>query len=74
MGNWPVAETVKLVTDPDPWFRTQWLIDGSLHGLAALAQRTAGLLSRVQAGNLQRYVLLAGIGLLACVAWVWRHV
>jgi len=52
----------------------QWLIDGSLHGLVTLTQRAAGRLSRVQAGGLQRYVLLAGIGLLACLAWVWRHV
>jgi NADH-quinone oxidoreductase subunit L len=52
----------------------QWLIDGALHGLAALAQRTAGRLSQVQAGGLQRYLLLAGLGVLACVAWVWRHV
>jgi NADH-quinone oxidoreductase subunit L len=51
-----------------------WLIDGTLHGLAALAQRSAGVLSRLQAGGLQRYALLAGIGVLACVAWVWRHV
>ncbi len=52
----------------------RWLIDGSLHGLAALARGAAGRLSRVQGGGVQRYMLLAGLGILVCVAWVWRHV
>jgi NADH-quinone oxidoreductase subunit L len=50
------------------------LIDGSLHGLAALAQRAAGRLSRVETGNLQFYVLLAAVGVIAALAWVWRNV
>ena len=33
------------------------LLDGSLHGLAALARRTAGALARVQTGNLQLYAV-----------------
>ncbi len=49
------------------------LIDGSLHGLTGLAQRAAGRLSRVETGNLQFYVLLAALGLVASLAWMWRH-
>jgi NADH-quinone oxidoreductase subunit L len=50
------------------------LIDGSLDGLAALAQRAAGRLSRIESGQLQLYVLLAIAGLVAALAWIWRHV
>ena len=39
------------------------LLDGSLHGLAGLARRTAGVLARVQTGNLQLYLFLALAGL-----------
>jgi len=49
------------------------LIDGSLHGLTAIAQRTAGRLSRVETGNLQFYVLLAALGVVASLAWMWRN-
>ena len=49
------------------------LIDGSLHGLTALAQRTAGRLSRVETGNLQFYVLLAVLGVIVSLAWMWRN-
>jgi NADH-quinone oxidoreductase subunit L len=49
------------------------LIDGSLHGLTGLAQRAAGRLSRVETGNLQFYVLLAVLGVVASLAWVWRN-
>jgi len=49
------------------------LIDGSLHGLTAVAQRAAGRLSRVETGNLQFYVLLAVLGVVASLAWMWRH-
>jgi len=49
------------------------LIDGSLHGMTALAQRAAGRLSRVETGSLQFYVVLAVAGAVACVAWMWRH-
>ncbi len=52
----------------------QRLIDGTLNGLAALFQRAAGRLSRVQAGALQLYVLLAGLGIAACVAWALHDV
>jgi NADH-quinone oxidoreductase subunit L len=49
------------------------LIDGSLHGLAATAQRAATRLGRVETGNLQTYVLLAVLGLVASLVWMWRH-
>jgi NADH-quinone oxidoreductase subunit L len=49
------------------------LIDGSLHGLAALAQRGAGRLSRIETGNLQLYVWLVVLGAFASLAWVWGH-
>ena len=49
------------------------LIDGSLHGLTAVAQRAAGRLSRVETGNLQFYVLLAVLGVIASLAWMWRN-
>jgi NADH-quinone oxidoreductase subunit L len=72
----------RLITQPIQWLSDvvflragdRWLIDGTLHGLAALARGTAGRLSRVQGGGVQRYVLLAGLGVLVCIAWVWRHV
>jgi NADH-quinone oxidoreductase subunit L len=49
------------------------LFDGSLHGLAALGRRSAGGLSRVQNGNLHRYALLVLFGIIAALAWSWRH-
>jgi len=49
------------------------LIDGSLHGLTAVAQRAAGRLSRVETGNLQFYVRLAVLGMIASLAWMWRN-
>ena len=49
------------------------LLDGSLNGLATLARRTAGALSRVQTGNLQLYALLLLAGIVASLAWSWRH-
>jgi NADH-quinone oxidoreductase subunit L len=51
----------------------RFMIDGSLHGLVGLAQRTAGRLSRVETGNLQFYVLLAVVGVIGSLAWMWRH-
>jgi NADH-quinone oxidoreductase subunit L len=49
------------------------LIDGSLHGLTGLAQRTAGRLSRVETGNLQFYLLLAVIGVALSLVWMWGN-
>jgi len=55
-------------------FGDRVLLDGSLHGLAGLARRTAGALARVQTGNLQLYVFLALAGLVAALAWAAFHV
>jgi NADH-quinone oxidoreductase subunit L len=51
----------------------QKLFDGSLHGLAALGRRSAEGLSRVQNGNLHLYALLVLVGIIASLAWTWRH-
>jgi NADH-quinone oxidoreductase subunit L len=51
----------------------QKLLDGSLNGLAALGRRTAGVLGRVETGNLHLYALLVVAGALAALAWGWRH-
>jgi len=49
------------------------IIDGSLHGFAALGRRAAGGLSRVQNGNLHRYALLVLLGIVIAVAWSGFH-
>ncbi len=49
------------------------LLDGSLNGLARLAHRAAGTLSRVQAGNLHVYALYILLGTFACLVWSFRH-
>ena len=49
------------------------LLDGTLHGLTGFARRTAGVLARVQTGNLQFYLFLAVLGLVAALGWSWQH-
>jgi len=49
------------------------VLDGSLNGLARLAQRTAGVFSRVQTGNLHLYALFVLAGSIAVLAWSFRH-
>ena len=49
------------------------LLDGTINGLAALAQRGAGLLSRVQVGSLQLYALFVMVGVLGALLWSWQH-
>jgi NADH-quinone oxidoreductase subunit L len=49
------------------------LLDGSLNGMARLAQRAAGALGRVQTGSLHRYVFFVLLGSLAALAWSFRH-
>jgi NADH-quinone oxidoreductase subunit L len=49
------------------------LFDGSLHGLASLARRTAGAFSRVETGNLHLYALFVIAGMTACLAWSFRY-
>jgi NADH-quinone oxidoreductase subunit L len=51
----------------------RFLFDGSLHGLAGLAKRTAGAFSRVQTGNLHLYAFLVLAGMAACLAWSFRY-
>ena len=55
-------------------FGDRMLLDGTLNGLAGLAQRSAGLLGRVQSGSLQLYALLVMIGMVGALLWSWRHV
>jgi NADH-quinone oxidoreductase subunit L len=50
------------------------IIDGTLHGLTGLARLTAGLLGRVQTGNLHLYAWLVLAGIFAALAWSWGHV
>lgn len=49
------------------------LLDGSLNGIAAIAQRTAGLLSRVQTGSMHLYALLIMAGIVGALLWSWRY-
>jgi NADH-quinone oxidoreductase subunit L len=50
------------------------LIDGSLHGLAALARWSAMSFARVQSGSLHWYAWMTLFGLVAVLLWVWRYV
>ncbi len=50
------------------------LLDGSLHGLAALARRGAAGLARVQSGSLHWYAWMTLLGLVAVLIWMWRYV
>jgi NADH-quinone oxidoreductase subunit L len=50
------------------------LIDGTLDGLAALGQRGAALLGRVQTGSLHLYAWLVLLGIVGALLWSWRHV
>ncbi|WP_309671535.1 NADH-quinone oxidoreductase subunit L [Gemmatimonas sp.] len=72
----------RVIVKPLAWFSDvvllrggdKMLLDGSLNGLAALAQRSAGLLSRVQTGSLHLYALLVMVGIVGALLWSWRHV
>jgi NADH-quinone oxidoreductase subunit L len=55
-------------------FGDQRVLDGSLHGLAALGQRTSRVLGRIQAGSLQLYAFLVLAGIVATLAWSLAHV
>jgi len=50
------------------------LLDGTLNGLAALGQRGAGALGRVQTGSLHLYAWFVLIGIVGALLWSWRHV
>jgi NADH-quinone oxidoreductase subunit L len=49
------------------------LLDGTLNGLASLAQRAAGRLSRVQTGSLHKCAFLVLVGMVASLVWMWRN-
>jgi NADH-quinone oxidoreductase subunit L len=49
------------------------LFDGTLHGLASMAQRTASGFSRIQAGSLHLYALLVLVGIVGALLWSWRN-
>jgi NADH-quinone oxidoreductase subunit L len=50
------------------------LLDGSLHGLAALARLGATAFARVQSGSLHWYAWMTLFGLVAVLIWMWRYV
>jgi NADH-quinone oxidoreductase subunit L len=50
------------------------VLDGTLNGIASLGQRTAGMLSRLQAGSLHLYALFVLVGLVSALLWSWGHV
>ena len=50
------------------------LIDGSLHSIAALGERGAAVLARLQTGQLQFYAFLVLAGIIGSLAWAWRYV
>jgi NADH-quinone oxidoreductase subunit L len=49
------------------------ILDGTLNGIAAMGQRTAGMLSRVQGGSLHVYAVFVAAGLVAALLWSWTH-
>ncbi|QJR14209.1 NADH-quinone oxidoreductase subunit L [Usitatibacter palustris] len=51
----------------------QRLFDGTLHAIAALGQRAARVLGRVQAGSLHLYAFLVLAGLAGALWWTLRH-
>ncbi len=50
------------------------LLDATLNGLAALGQRSAGVLSRLQTGSLHLYAWFVLAGIVGALLWSWRHV
>jgi NADH-quinone oxidoreductase subunit L len=50
------------------------LLDGTLDGLAAMGQRGASLLGRLQTGSLHLYALFVLVGIVGALLWSWRHV
>jgi len=54
-------------------FGDRTVLDGSLNGMAKIAHLTAGALSRVQTGNLHRYVFWVLAGSALCLLWSLRR-
>ncbi len=50
------------------------VLDGTLNGIGALAQRTASALGKVQTGSLHTYALFVVVGIVGALVWSWRHV
>jgi NADH-quinone oxidoreductase subunit L len=50
------------------------ILDGTLNGMGALGRSSAGLLSRVQTGNLHLYALFVLAGIVGSLLWSWHHV
>ena len=50
------------------------LLDGTLHGLAALGRAGGWLFGRVQTGSLHLYAALVLTGIVGALWWSWRHV
>jgi NADH-quinone oxidoreductase subunit L len=71
----------RVLARPLVWFSEQVLLrtgdrvvlDGALNGVAALAQRAATLLGRVQTGSLHVYGLLVMAGLVGVLWWSQLH-
>jgi NADH-quinone oxidoreductase subunit L len=49
------------------------LLDGTLNGLAAMGQRGAGVLGRLQTGSLHLYAWFVLVGIVGALLWSWRH-
>ena len=49
------------------------VLDGTLNGLAAMAQRTAGVFSRLQTGSLHLYALMVAAGIVGALLWSWNR-
>jgi NADH-quinone oxidoreductase subunit L len=54
-------------------FGDRRLFDGTLNGMASLANASGGVLARVQTGSLHLYVLLVMIGSFIALVWSWAH-
>ena len=54
-------------------FGDRRLFDGTLNGMAGLANASGGVLARVQTGSLHLYVLLVLIGSFLALVWSWAH-
>ncbi|MGB2818257.1 MAG: NADH-quinone oxidoreductase subunit L [Burkholderiaceae bacterium] len=54
-------------------FGDRRLFDGTLNGMASVANASGGVLARVQSGSLHLYVLLVMIGSFLALVWSWAH-
>jgi NADH-quinone oxidoreductase subunit L len=54
-------------------FGDRRLFDGTLNGMAGIANASGGVLARIQNGSLHLYVLLVMIGSFLALVWSWAH-